>query len=87
MGLKNITITLDERTLKWIRDAAAGQGKSVSRYLSEVARRQLPKAQTYQAAMHRWKVMAHEFAAPLTEPGEKLPTRDEIHDRPVLRRR
>jgi hypothetical protein len=87
MSLKNVTITLDERTLQWIKDAAAGQGKSVSRYLSDVARRQLPKAQAYQAAMHRWMAMSREFAAPLTVPGEKLPTRDEIHDRPVLRRR
>jgi hypothetical protein len=85
MALKNVTITLDERTLGWIKEAAAGQGKSVSRYLSDMARQQLPKAQAYEAAMHRF--FAREWTEPLTEPGEKLPARDEIHDRPVLRRR
>lgn len=85
MGLKNVTITLDERTLKWVKEAAAEQGKSVSRYLSDMARQQLPKAQAYQAAMHRF--MSTKWSQPLTEPGEKLPTRDEIYDRAVLRRR
>jgi hypothetical protein len=87
VALKNVTITLDERTLGWIKEAAAGQGKSVSRYLSDMARQHVPKAQAYEAAMHRFFALAKEIAAPLTEPGEKLPTRDEIYDRPVLRRR
>lgn len=85
--MKNITITLDERTLEWIKDAAAKQGKSVSRYLGEMARQQLPKAQAYEAAMHRYFALARELTTPLTKPGEKLPTREEIYDRPVLRRR
>lgn len=87
MALKNVTITLDERTLEWIRQAATEQGLSVSRYLSEVARRQLPRARAYEAAMHRFTAMARECAMPLTKPGGKLPTREEIHDRAVLRRR
>jgi hypothetical protein len=85
MALKNVTITLDERTLEWVKDAAAGQGKSVSRYLSDMARQQLPKAKAYEAAMQRF--FAREWTEPLTKPGEKLPTRDETYDRPVLRRR
>jgi hypothetical protein len=83
--MKNVTITLDERTLEWIKDAAAQEGKSVSRYLSDMARHQLPRARAYEAAMHRF--FAREWTEPLRKPGEKLPTRDEIHDRPVLRRR
>jgi hypothetical protein len=85
MALKNVTISLDERTLEWVREAAAEQGKSVSRYLSDMARQQLPKAKAYEAAMHRF--FAREWKEPLTKPGEKLPTRDEIYDRPVLLRR
>ncbi len=85
--MKNITITLDERTLEWVKEAAAEQGKSVSRYLSDMARQQLPKAKAYEAAMHRYFALTREFKAPLTEPGEKLPSRDEIYDRPVLHRR
>jgi hypothetical protein len=87
MAMKNITITLDERTLAWVKEAAAEQGKSVSRYLSDMARQQLPKAKAYEAAMHRFLALAKDITTPLTEPGEKLPTRDEIYDRPVLRRR
>jgi hypothetical protein len=85
MALKNITITLDERTLEWVKEAATEQGKSVSRYLSDMARQQLPKAKAYEAAMHRYFALTREFTVPLTEPGERLPTRDEIYDRPVLR--
>ena len=83
--MKNVTISLDERTLEWVKEAAAEQGKSVSRYLSDMARQQLPKAKAYEAAMQRF--FAREWKVPLREPGEKLPTRDEIYDRPVLRRR
>lgn len=85
--MKNVTITLDERTLEWIKEAAAGEGKSLSRYLSDMARRQLPKAQAYEAARISFMERARAQKVPLTKPGEKLPTRDEIHDRPVLRRR
>jgi hypothetical protein len=85
MAMKNVTITLDEHTLEWVKEAAAGQGKSVSRFLSDMARQQLPKAKAYEAAMQRF--FAREWTEPLREPGEKLPTRDEIYDRPVLRRR
>lgn len=87
MGLKNVTITLDERTLEWIKEAAAEQGKSVSRFLSDMARQQLPKAQAYEAAMHRFIERARAQKIPLREPGEKLPTREEIYDRSVFRRR
>ena len=87
MALKNVTITLDERTLEWIKEAAAEQGKSVSRFLSDMARQQLPKARAYHRAMHGFLARARAQKIPLRQPGEKLPTRDEIHDRPVLRRR
>jgi uncharacterized protein (DUF1778 family) len=87
MGLKNVTITLDERTLEWIKEAAAAEGKSVSRFMSDMARQQLPGARAYEAAMHRFIARARAMKAPLREPGEKLPTRDEIYDRPVFRRR
>lgn len=87
MGLKNVTITLDERTLEWVKEAAAEQGKSVSRFLGDMARQQLPKARAYEAAMHSFLARARAQKVPLREPGEKLPTRDEIYDRPVFRRR
>lgn len=88
--MKNVTITLDEQTLEWVKEAAAAQGKSVSRYLGDMARDQLPKERNYWAAYRRWKESQKEWNAPLREPGEKLPTRQEIYDERLdylLRRR
>jgi hypothetical protein len=82
--MKNITITLDEQTANWARAQATEQGMSLSRYVGEVLRRQLPKAQAYERAMNSY--LSRPRTA-LTVPGEKLPTRDEIYDRGMLRRR
>jgi plasmid stability protein len=39
--MKNITITLDEKTAAWVRVHAAKQGKSASRLLGELLRRHM----------------------------------------------
>jgi hypothetical protein len=82
--MKNITITLDEQTAKWAREQATAQGISLSRYVGEVVRKQLPKAQSYERAMRNWLAMK---PWNLEWPEGRLPTRDELYDRPVLRRR
>ena len=82
--MKNITITLDDQTAEWARAQATEQGLSLSRYVSDVLRKQLPKAQSYVRAMNSF--LARE-PWQLRNPGEKLPTRDEIYDRGMLRRR
>lgn len=82
--MKNITISLDEQTAKWAREQAATQGLSLSRYVGEVLRKEMPRSQSYERAMRSW--LAREPWT-LTSPGEKLPTREEIYDRPVFRRR
>ncbi len=84
--MKNITITLDEQTAEWARAEAAAQGLSLSRYVGEVLRKQLPQALAYEQAMNRW-IARQKNLKPLRKPGEKLPTREEIYDRPVFRRR
>jgi plasmid stability protein len=84
--MKNVTITLDEETAEWARVHAAQKGISLSRFVGEVLRQHLPQAQEYEQAMNRW-LARRLFDRPLTAPGEKLPTREEIYDRPVLRRR
>lgn len=84
--MKNITVTLDDQTAEWLRTAAAAKGISMSRFLGEMVRKQLPQARDYEQAMNRW-LARRAFDKPLTAPGEKLPTREEIYDRPVLRRR
>ena len=84
-AMKNITITLDEQTAEWARAHAAEQGKSLSQYVGDALRRDMPRAQAYERAMNSY--LSRERTQPLTRPGEKLPTRDEIYDRPVFRRR
>jgi len=84
--MKNITITLDDETAEWARVQAAQHGVSLSRFVGEVIRKQVPQAREYEQAMNRW-LARREFDKPLTVPGEKLPTREEIYDRPVFRRR
>lgn len=82
--MKNITVTLDEQTAEWARAHAAEQGISLSRYVGEVLRRSMDKAIAYEKAMNSF--LSREPVA-LTNPGDKLPTREEIYDRGMLRRR
>jgi len=81
--VKNITITLDPETASWVRVHAAQKSMSVSRLVGDILRERMTHQREYERAMRhflsRQPVM-------LGEPGERLPTREEIHDRPVLRR-
>jgi len=76
--MKNITITLDQETATWARVRAAEQNKSVSRFIGELVQKEMKDRVEYQRAMERF------FSRPpfiRLEPGERLPNRDEIHDR------
>ena len=81
--MKNVTITLDEDTAAWARVEAARADKSLSRFIGEMLQERMRKNDAYEAAMQRWLAIK---PVPLRAPGEKLPTRDELYDRPVLRR-
>lgn len=76
--MKNITVTLDEKTADWVRVEAAKQGKSVSRLLGELLRKQMHDDREYFEAMRRFMAI---------EPREgrwvdgRPPTREEMHDR------
>jgi len=82
--MKNITITLDEQTAQWARDQAAAEGLSLSRYVSDVLRKQLPRALAYERAMNSYLSRPR---TSLSDPGDKLPTREDLYDRGMLRRR
>jgi len=82
--MKNITITLDERTAGWARENAARRNISLSRYVGEVLNQSMEQARSYERARRHWlERMNH--PEPLGTPGEPLPTRDEIYDRKCLR--
>ncbi len=80
--MKNITVTLDEKTAAWARVAAAKRNVSLSRFLGELLRERMREARDYDEAMRRY------FASTLAirrQPGERYATREELHDRPRLR--
>ena len=76
--MKNITITLDADTARRARVRAAERNVSVSRYIGELVRKDIRDSSEYQDAMKRY------FSSNLVirlQPGERLPTREELHDR------
>ena len=80
--MKNITITLDADTARRARVRAAERNLSVSRYVGELVRKDIRESSEYQDAMKRY------FSSTLVirrQPGERLATREELHDRGALR--
>ena len=82
--MKNVTVTLDEETAARARVQAAEQKMSLSRYIGEVLRKELRHAEEYEAAYRAWRA---EKPWPLKGPPQPYPKREELYDRPVLRRR
>lgn len=74
--VKKITITLDDQTAEWTGRAAAGQGKSLSQFVSDSLRARLPKALSYERSMNSF---LSRQPWTLRKDGEKLPTRDDIN--------
>ena len=81
--MKNVTITLDEETAARARIHAAERNMSLSRYIGEVLREQMRSKDDYERAMRRF--LSRKLFA-VRAPGERLPTRDELHDRAALRK-
>jgi hypothetical protein len=82
---KHLYVALDADTAARARAQAAGRKMSLSRYIGEVLRKELRHAYEYEAAYRAWRDDLKPW--PLKGPPQRYPTRDEIHDRPVLRRR
>lgn len=82
MALKNVTITLDEKTAAWVRVAAAREDTSVSRYIAGLLERRMRESRDYANAMRRY---LDRQPTRLNAAGSKLPPRDELHDRAGLR--
>jgi hypothetical protein len=83
MPVKNVTITLDEETAAWARVHAAEQDMSLSRFVGELLRKHMRESHEYQEAMQRY--LSSKFVIDL-QPGERLSTREEIHDRAASRK-
>jgi hypothetical protein len=82
--MRNITITLDNDTAAQAKVHAAERGMSLSRYIGEVLRRELRNGDIYDAAYRSWRAGK---AFPLTGEPASPANREDLYDRPVLRRR
>ena len=82
--MKNITVTLDEKTAAWARVHAAKHDKSVSRLVGEMLEKHMRESREYDEAMRHWLAKKpYKFK----KPGGRYPTREELYDRAGLRRR
>ncbi len=73
-NFENVTIRLDRETARWIHSQAAKRNMSVSGLVGEVLRERMDRARYFsqEPGVHRMS-------------GQRLPTRDELHDRDRLR--
>jgi len=77
--MKNITITLDEKTASWVRVYAAKRNMSVSRYLGELLHKTMQESREYDIAMQRF-LSKKPF---LQVDPQDYPSREEINDRSI----
>lgn len=82
--MRNVTISLDDQTAAFARRLAAEREISVSRLVAELLEEKRRSSEAYQAAMRSYFSRRPRI---LSNPGDRYPTRDELYDRPVLRRR
>jgi hypothetical protein len=79
--MRNVTITLKDKVAEWTRVYAARRRTSVSQLVGELLERLMRQEQGYDAAMRSF----------LSRPPVRLkeggpyPSRDELHDRSLLR--
>ena len=76
---RNITVTLDEDTARWVRVEAAKRDESVSSYLGGLLREERERNEHYALAK---ALYLGRGPRPLASDGTPLPTRDELHARP-----
>ena len=80
--MKNVTVTLDEKTAAWARVYAARRNMSLSRFLGEILHARMRESRDYDRAMRRYLARK---PAPLSQPGDPYPTREELHARRDIR--
>jgi hypothetical protein len=80
--MKNMTITVDEATAEWVRRLAAERGLSMSRCVGEILSEKMQRDSHYEIAMRQYMSLT---PRPLSAPGQKYPTREEIYDRSRFR--
>jgi hypothetical protein len=82
--MKNITMTLDERTAAWAQMHAARHNICLSRYLSKMLREQMRHSRACEKAMKRFLAQK---PVKLRDPADRYLVREQANDRAGSRRR
>ncbi len=80
--MKNITVTLDDKTAAWARIYAARKNTSLSRFLGELLHRTMRESREYDDSMQRYLAKQ---PVDLNRSGAVYPSREELHERASLR--
>jgi hypothetical protein len=80
--MKNVTIKLTDEAAEWIRIHAAERRTSVSQIVSQMIAERMRTSSAYEAARRHFMTRK---LRPLSKPGERYPTREELYDRPRVR--
>ena len=80
--MKNVTITLDEKTANWARVYAAERNISVSRLVGEMLAQRMEELGEYDRAM---RTFLGKRPVKLRDSKKRYPAREELHDRARLR--
>jgi hypothetical protein len=76
--MKNITVTLDDKTAAWARVYAARRNQSLSRFLGELLHLKMRESREYDDAMRRYLAKKPQR---LNASEGKYPSREELHER------
>ena len=75
--LKNLTITAEEKVLRWLKHEAVEKGVSVSKLVGEILADKMRGQDSYWQAYESWKKLK-----PIAGlDASKRPSREEIHER------
>jgi len=80
--MKNVTITLDEKTAAWARVYAARHNTSVSRMVGEMLQQRMRETHKYEEAMRRF---LEKTPVKLSRSGRRYPRREDLHARSRIR--
>jgi hypothetical protein len=80
--VKNVTVSLDEKTAAWAREHAAAQDTSLSRFIGDLLERSMHQSREYEQAMTSYLSRG---PVKLKKRGATYPSREAIHDRAGIR--
>ena len=81
--MKNVTVTLDQKTAAWARVHAAKRNMSLSRFIGELLHEKMSESREYEEAMRVF--FSTKPGRRNLSDGQPYPKREEIYDRKVLR--